>query len=215
MQLVIGSKNYSSWSLRGWLAVKASGLFCEETLIPLRQPDTPARILALSPSGKVPCLIEHGLAIWDSLAIAEYLAEVVPTLWPQDAAARATARSVSAEMHSGFQALRSNMPMDIRGRYPGTGLTPEVERDIRRIEAIWNDCRGHFSSGGRYLFGAYSIADMMFAPVCLRFETYGISLDGLAGEYLQTMLAHPHLIEWKAAAQAEIDAVAENEALHV
>lgn len=211
MQLVIGNKNYSSWSLRGWLAVKASGLNFQEIVIPLRKPDTKERILALSPSGKVPCLIEHGLAIWDSLAIAEYLAEVVPTLWPQDANARANARSVSAEMHSGFQALRSNMPMNIRQSYPGQGMTPDVQRDIARIEEIWNDCRSHFSSGGRYLFGTYSIADIMFAPVCLRFETYGVNLGGLAGEYLQTMLAHPHMVEWKSAALAETNIIEEYE----
>lgn len=211
MQLIIGNKNYSSWSLRGWLAVKASGLPFEEIVIPLRQDDTKARILAFSPSGKVPCLIEHGLAIWDSLAIAEYLAEVMPSLWPQDASARALARSVSAEMHSGFQSLRSQMPMNIRGRYPDHPVSPEVAQDIQRIEAIWNECRNHFSSGGRYLFGAYSIADMMFAPACLRFETYGVKLTGLAGDYLQTMLAHPDLLEWIAAALAETDRIVDYE----
>lgn len=211
MQLIIGNKNYSSWSLRGWLAVKASGLPFEEVVIPLRRDDTKTRILAFSPSGKVPCLIEHGLAIWDSLAIAEYLAEVMPSLWPQDASARALARSVSAEMHSGFQALRSQMPMNIRGRYPEHPVSPEVAQDIQRIEAIWSDCRNHFSSGGRYLFGAYSIADMMFAPVCLRFETYGVKLAGLAGDYLHAMLAHPDLLEWKAAALAETDHIADYE----
>lgn len=211
MQLVIGTKNYSSWSLRGWLAVKASGLPFEEILISLRKPDTKERILAFSPSGKVPCLIEHGLEIWDSLAIAEYLAEVVPSLWPQDAAARARARSVAAEMHSGFQALRNNMPMNIRGRFPGQGQTPEVLADIQRIEAIWNDCRAHYSLGGRYLFGHYSIADIMFAPVCLRFETYGVELNGMARDYLQSMLAHPDMLEWKAAALVENDVIPEYE----
>ncbi len=210
MKLIIGSKNFSSWSLRGWLAAKASGLAFEEICIPLRQPDTRERILVHSPSGKVPCLIEEGLVIWDSLAIAEYLAEVVPSLWPHDAGARAHARSVSAEMHSSFQALRGNMPMDVRGRFPGEGRTPEVLADIARIEAIWNDCRSHYGTGGeRYLFGAYSIADMMYAPVCLRFETYGVKLSSQAGEYLQTMLAHPDLLEWKAAAMAEDPASAE------
>lgn len=211
MQLVIGNKNYSSWSLRGWLAVKASGLPFEEILIPLRKPDTKARILAYSPSGKVPCLIEHGLAIWDSLAIAEYLAEVVPSLWPQDAGARAHARSVAAEMHSGFQGVRSSMPMNIRASLPGQGHTPEALADIQRIEAIWNECRTDHSSGGRYLFGNYSIADIMFAPVCLRFETYGVKLKGLAQDYLQSMLAHPDVLEWKAAALQETDVIPEYE----
>lgn len=212
MKLIIGSKNYSSWSLRAWLAAKASGLPFEEILIPLRQPDTKERILVHSPSGKVPCLIEDGLVIWDSLAIAEYLAEVVPSLWPHDAGARAHARSVSAEMHSSFQALRGEMPMNVRGRFPGQGRTPEVLADIARIEAIWNDCRSHYGTGGeRYLFGAYSIADMMYAPVCTRFETYGVQPAGLAGEYLQTMLAHPDMVEWKTAAMAEEQVIADFE----
>ena len=203
MKLIIGSKNYSSWSLRAWLAAKASGLPFEEILIPLRQPNTKAHILAHSPSGKVPCLIENGLVVWDSLAIAEYLAEVRPSLWPLDAGARAHARSVSAEMHSGFQDLRTNMTMNIQGQFPGKGRTPETLADIARIEAIWNDCRSHYGANGPYLFGAYSIADMMYAPVCLRFETYGVKLAGQAGEYLQTMLVHPDLLEWKTAAMAE------------
>jgi len=211
MKLIIGSKNYSSWSLRGWLAAKASGLPFEEILIPLRQPDTKALILKHSPSGKVPCLVEDGLVVWDSLAIAEYLAEVRPSLWPLDAGARAHARSVSAEMHSSFQALRSSMPMNIRAKHPGEGRTPETLADIARIEAIWNDCRSHYGADGPYLFGAYSIADMMYAPVCLRFETYGVQPAGLAGEYLQTMLAHPDMLEWKTAAMAEEQVIADYE----
>ena len=211
MKLIIGSKNYSSWSLRGWLAAKASGLPFEEILIPLRQPDTKALILKHSPSGKVPCLVEDGLVVWDSLAIAEYLAEVRPSLWPLDAGARAHARSVSAEMHSSFQALRSSMPMNIRAKHPGEGRTPETLADIARIVAIWNDCRSHYGADGPYLFGAYSIADMMYAPVCLRFETYGVQPAGLAGEYLQTMLAHPDMLEWKTAAMAEEQVIADYE----
>jgi len=207
MQLIIGNKSYSSWSLRGWLAVKASGHAFEEICIPLRQPDTTARIAELSPSGKVPCLRDHGLAIWDSLAIAEYLAEEVTPLWPLDGAARAVARSVSAEMHSGFTALRSQMPMNLRESLPGKGRSPEVEADIARIVAIWKQCRAQYGGHGRFLFGEYCIADMMFAPVCFRFETYSVQLDNGANDYLQTMLAHPHMREWKAAALAETEVI--------
>lgn len=207
MQLIIGNRNYSSWSLRGWLAVQAAGVACEVIRIPLDQPDTHARILARSPSGKVPCLIDQGLAIWDSLAIAEYLAEDHPSLWPEDACARAEARSVSAEMHSGFQALRHHMPMNIRKDYPGRGRLPEVMRDITRIEAIWTGCRERFGADGPYLFGRYSIADMMYAPVCLRFETYAVSLGGLAQEYMQTILAHPDVREWKGEALEEDEVI--------
>lgn len=209
MQLIIANRNYSSWSLRGWLAAKASGVALEVIRIPLCQADTRERILAWSPSGKVPCLIDNGQAIWDSLAIAEYLAEDHLHLWPEDARARAEARSVSAEMHSGFQALRTHMPMNIRKDYDGKGRLSEVMRDIARIEAIWNRCREQYGYGGPYLFGHYSIADMMFAPVCLRFETYAVRLEGPAQPYLQTMLAHPHVLEWKCAALAEDERIPE------
>lgn len=207
MQLIIGNKSWSSWSLRGWLAIKASGHTFEEVRIALRQPDTRMQIERLSPSGKVPCLIDHGLAIWDSLAIAEYLAEEVTPLWPLDGAARAVARAVSAEMHSGFSALRTHMPMNVGAHLPGQGLTPEVETEIARIAEIWRQCRTNYGGHGRFLFGNYCIADMMFAPVCFRFETYGVKLDNGANDYLQTMLAHPHMQEWKAAALAETTAI--------
>ncbi|HEX5126522.1 MAG TPA: glutathione S-transferase family protein [Rhodocyclaceae bacterium] len=203
MQLIIGNKNYSSWSLRGWLAAKASGLPFEETHILLGQPDTRQQILAFSPSGKVPCLIDHGLTVWDSLAIAEYLAERAPGMWPRDAAMCAVARSVSAEMHSGFAALRSQMPMNIRKNYAGHGRTPEVMADIERIVSLWNDCRARYGKGGPYLFGGYSIADIMFAPVCFRFATYGVAPGGKAQDYLATMLAHPHMKAWQQAALCE------------
>lgn len=209
MQLIIGNKNYSSWSLRGWLAVKACGHTFEEIVIALRQPDTKARILEWSPSGKVPCLIDNGLAVWDSLAIAEYLAEETPSLWPLDGAARAVARSVSAEMHSGFATLRDLMPMNVRAVISDVERTPELNADIRRIEEIWINCRKRFGTNGPYLFGEYSIADMMFAPVCFRFDTYGIQLDGIASEYLRAMLTHPHMQEWKTATLAEQAVIAE------
>jgi glutathione S-transferase len=203
MKLVIGNKNYSSWSLRGWLATKASGHAFEEIRIGLRQPDTKAQILQWSPSGKIPCLIDNGLVVWDSLAIAEYLAEEVTTLWPLDGVARAVARAVSAEMHSGFAALRQQMSMDICGQNLQAERTPELETDIRRIERIWTDCRCHYGNNGPYLFGEYCVADMMFAPICFRFNSYNVELEGIAMDYLQTMRTHPHMLEWQAGAVAE------------
>ncbi|ATE61400.1 glutathione S-transferase family protein [Thauera sinica] len=208
MKLIIGNKNYSSWSLRAWIAARAGGFTFEEIRIPLFIPGSRERILSHSPSGKVPCLIDHGLAVWDSLAIGEYLAEKTPQLLPQDAAARATARAVTAEMHSGFQNLRSKMPMNIRKDYAGHGHTPEVDADIARITAIWKDCRsGAGGVGGDYLFGGFSLADAAFAPVCFRFRTYGVKPEGTAGEYLATMLANPWMKEWETAALAETESI--------
>ncbi|MBS0544168.1 MAG: glutathione S-transferase family protein [Proteobacteria bacterium] len=207
MKLIIGNKNYSSWSLRAWIAARAGGFTFEEIRIPLFIPGSRERILSHSPSGKVPCLIDHGLAVWDSLAIGEYLAEKAPQLLPTDVAARATARAVTAEMHSGFQNLRSRMTMNIRKDYAGHGHTPEVDADIARVVAIWNDCRKRFGAGGPHLFGSFTLADAAFAPVCFRFKTYGVKPDGVAGEYLATMLANPWMKEWEAAALAEAESI--------
>ncbi|TAH47576.1 MAG: glutathione S-transferase family protein [Betaproteobacteria bacterium] len=207
MKLIIGNKNYSSWSLRAWIAARAGGFTFEEIRIPLFIPGSRERILSHSPSGKVPCLIDHGLAVWDSLAIGEYLAERAPQLLPRDVAARAVARAVTAEMHSGFQNLRSRMTMNIRKDYTGHGHTPEVDAEIARIVAIWKDCRGRFGAGGPYLFGSFSLADAAFAPVCFRFKTYGVKPDGVAGEYFAAMLANPWMKEWEAAALAETEAI--------
>lgn len=207
MKLIIGNKNYSSWSLRAWIAARAGGFTFEEIRIPLFIPGSRERILSHSPSGKVPCLIDHGLAVWDSLAIGEYLAEKAPQLLPADVAARATARAVTAEMHSGFQNLRSRMTMNIRKDYTGHGHTPEVDADIARVVAIWNDCRKRFGSAGPHLFGSFTLADAAFAPVCFRFRTYGVKPDGVAGEYLATMLANPWMKEWEAAALAETESI--------
>ncbi|KAI5915460.1 glutathione S-transferase family protein [Thauera sp. 2A1] len=207
MKLIIGNKNYSSWSLRAWIAARAGGFTFEEIRIPLFIPGSRERILSHSPSGKVPCLIDHGLAVWDSLAIGEYLAEKAPQLLPADVAARATARAVTAEMHSGFQNLRSRMTMNIRKDYTGHGHTPEVDADIARVVAIWNDCRKRFGGTGPHLFGSFTLADAAFAPVCFRFKTYGVKPDGAAGEYLATMLANPWMKEWEAAALAETESI--------
>lgn len=211
MKLIIGNKNYSSWSLRPWIAARASGQPFEEIRIPLFIEGSRERILQHSPSGKVPCLIDHGLAVWDSLAVCEYLAEKSPALWPSEPAARAVARAISAEMHSSFLDLRQNMPMNIRKDYGGKGRTPAVDANIARIETIWNDCRKRFGAqenpGGPYLFGAFTIADAMYAPVCFRFKTYDVKPAGAAGEYLVAMLAHPAMKEWETAACAESESI--------
>ncbi|UXY15110.1 glutathione S-transferase family protein [Chitiniphilus purpureus] len=204
MQLVIGNKNYSSWSLRPWLGLKMAGIAFEEILIPLYQEGSKAEMLKYSPTGRVPALLDGELAVWDSLAIAEYIAEKFPDrqLWPQDAAARAVARSVCAEMHSGFQALRTLCSMDIRARRQ-VGLTPEVAADIERIVAIWTDCRNRFAGGAPFLFGRFSWADAFYAPVVLRFVTYGITVPDDAQRYMETVLALPPVQEWIEAGRAE------------
>ena len=211
MKLIIGNKNYSSWSLRAWIAAREGGFSFGEIDIPLFRPDSRERILSHSPSGKVPCLNDHGAVVWDSLAIGEYLAEKRPGLLPADPIARAMARSVTAEMHSGFQNLRSRMPMNVRKDYTGFGHSAEVDADIARIIAIWNDCRARFGAGGPYLFGHFTLADAAFAPVCFRCKTYGLEVNGAAGDYLATMLANKHMQEWEAAARAETESIAEED----
>lgn len=203
MKLVIGDRNYSSWSLRPWLMLKQAGLPFEAIPIRLREAGTKAEILKYSPSGKVPCLIDGATVVWDSLAIGEYLAEQVPTLWPADAKARAEARSISAEMHSGFSALRHDMPMEISAYKPHDGRTAGAEADIARIVSIWQGCRKRYGQSGPFLFGSFSIADAMFAPVVWRFLTYAVSLPPEARAWVETMSALPAMQEWKAAAVAE------------
>ena len=205
LTLVIGNKNYSSWSMRPWLALKKSGVAFEEVVIALDRPETRAEIFRHSPSGFVPTLKDEDLTIWESLAICEYLAERFPNagLWPQDPSARAIARSVSAEMHAGFSALRSNMPMNCRGNLPGKGRAPGVQEDINRISAIWRDCRARFGAGGPYLFGAFSIADAMYGPVVSRFVTYQVDLDADAKAYVNTMWADPAVAAWVEGARRE------------
>ncbi|WP_431857023.1 glutathione S-transferase family protein [Azospirillum sp.] len=205
LTLVIGNKAYSSWSLRPWLALRHIGVPFAETLVPLRQPDSRERILAHAPSGKVPMLRHGERTIWDSLAICEYLAETFPDarLWPDDAYARAVARSVSAEMHSGFVSLRTTMPMDLKRSAPGDGRSEETLADIARIAAIWRDARDRFGAAGPYLFGRFSVADCLYAPVVTRFETYGVELDAVGRAYADAILALPALREWAEAARAE------------
>ena len=204
--LYIGNKNYSSWSLRGWLMVKASGIAFDEVLIRLRQPNTKAEVLRHSPSGRVPALVHGNDRVWESLAIGEYLAELVPdaNLWPRDRAARAVARSVSTEMHAGFSTLRNHFPMNVRSSFANRASTPEVQSDIDRITAMWHDCRARFGKDGPFLFGgAFSNADAMYAPVVSRFRTYKVELDAGAQAYCDAVWSYPPMQEWAAAAKKE------------
>ncbi len=203
LKLVIGDHNYSSWSLRPWLAMKQAGLQFEEIKIRLDSPGTKADIYKHSPSGKVPCLIDGETVVWDSLAICEYLAETVPSLWPDDRQARAEARSISAEMHSGFSGLRRSMPMNIRASKPYKEHKADVTADIERIVGIWESCRNRFASDGPFLFGRFSIADAMFAPVVWRFLTYAVELPPASRAWVETMRALPAMEEWRAGALAE------------
>ncbi|MGA8434239.1 MAG: glutathione S-transferase family protein [Methyloceanibacter sp.] len=211
--LIIGDKNFSSWSLRLWLAMKHCGIPFAEERIRLRQPESRAAILRHSPSGKVPALKTNGLVVFDSLAILEFLAERHPEtqMWPHDPQARALARSISAEMHSGFVTLRNDMSMDLLARFPTPPIGEDLDRDIRRIVAIWCEARAKYGHAGAFLFGAFSNADAMYAPVATRFRTYGVDLsafgdDGNAASYAEVVLALPKMAEWVAGAEEEIRA---------
>ena len=203
LKLVIGDRNYSSWSLRPWLAIRQIGLPFEEVPIRLRESGTRTEIFKHSPSGKIPCLVDGGTVVWDSLAICEYIAEKVPSMWPTDSKSRAEARSISAEMHSGFVALRHVLPMDIAASKPFAARTADVEGDIARILDIWEGCRARFVDAGPFLFGRFTIADAMFAPVVWRFLTYEIELPAASRKWVDAMLALPAMQEWRAAALAE------------
>ncbi|MDA0996789.1 MAG: glutathione S-transferase family protein [Proteobacteria bacterium] len=205
LKLIIGNRNYSSWSLRGWLALKHIGRQFEEIMIPLDQPETAAAIAAHSPSGLVPALDIDGTVVWESLAIIEALHDLAPEagLWPRERQARAVARGVAAEMHAGFAALRRDMPMDLRASKPGQGHTEAALTNIGRIDALWQQCRETYGGGGPYLFGAYCGADIMFAPVVGRFMTYAPPLSAVAGAYADTIWNHPDMVAWVAAARAE------------
>ncbi|MCA0449818.1 MAG: glutathione S-transferase family protein [Proteobacteria bacterium] len=208
--LTISSKNYSSWSLRGWLLCKMAGLEFTEKVASLDDPSTRAELLLLSPSFLVPCL-EHGpVKVWDTLAIAEYLHEVKPDagLWPADQAARAHCRAVCGEMHSGFANLRSALPMNLKTRHTQFKVWAGAQADIERVIAIWRDCLQRY--GGPYLFGKKpTAADAMYAPVCTRFATYNVKLDAASAAYRDTMLKFPPLVEWTDAAKAEPEEVEE------
>ena len=204
LRIIIGNKNYSSWSMRAWLALELTGAPYQEVVVPLDRPDTAERIRSFSPAGRVPVVQDGDLVVWDSLAICEYLAERFPAaqLWPEAPKRRAIARAVSAEMHSGFQALRSSMPMNIRLRRPIASPPADVVADLTRIRAMW---RGLLADArdGEYLFGRFGIADAMFAPVVGRCRTYGVALDGPEAAYAEAVWRHPAVAKWVAAAQEE------------
>jgi glutathione S-transferase len=203
--LVIGNRNYSSWSLRPWLALRVAGISFEEVRIPLYVPGSKQQILRHTPAGKVPVLVAPEVTVWESLAILEYLAERHPEawLWPADAAQRAHARAVSTEMHAGFAALRANLTMNMRKTFPDYPATPEVMADIARIQTIWTECLNR--SGGPFLFGTFGNADAMFAPVVTRFITYSVNVDAACARYMAAVRALPALDEWYAAARQEAE----------
>lgn len=204
--LVIGNKNYSSWSMRPWVVLTAFDIPFKEVRILLDQPDTTNRIGEYSLAGRVPVLIDAELTVWDSLAICEYLAEQFSDmkLWPQNVTARASARSICAEMHSSFSALRSSMTMDIRASRPGEGRTPQTQADIGRISEIWEECLSKYGHH-QFLFGDFSIADAYFAPVVMRFRTYGVFLAPALQAYMERVIAHPAVSSWIQDAKAETE----------
>lgn len=205
LKLVIGNRNYSSWSLRAWLAAKHSGLAFEEVFIPLDQPDSKEKLAQHSPSNLVPVLDIDGTIVWDSLAIIEALHELAPSpgLWPTDRTARAIARSVSAEMHSGFYRLRRDMPMDLRSTHPDHPHTEGALNDAKRVQALWADCRTRFGGDGPFLFGTWSAADMMYAPVVGRLKTFGVPISDDIAAYMDAVWTQPDMAAWVAAARDE------------
>lgn len=222
MHLVIANKLYSSWSMRPWLVLRAFGIPFEETVIPLRQPDTKARILAYSPTAKVPVLIDAGAGdeaavVWESLAIISYLADRFPEqpIWPQHRVALAHAKAISMEMHAGFQTLRQSCPMNLGKRFAAPPISDDLKSNLDRLETMWRDARRRFASdGGPFLFGAFSAADAMFAPVVTRLDTYSMPVAAETRGYMDAVLAHPAVIEWKRGAFAEPWRIPEYEAGH-
>mgnify|MGYP002622355847 CR=1 FL=1 len=213
MKLVIGNKNYSSWSLRAWLLLREAGIDFEEHRVALDEDGSAAEIARFSPSGCVPVLVMDGLTVWDTLAIAETVAERWPDkgLWPDDADARAHARAISAEMHAGFHALRHAMPMNCRAMGRRVSLPDPVTTDIDRIFAIWTDCHRRYGADGNWLFGRFSVADAMYAPVVLRFRTYGINLPESALNYPRRLLESEPLQEWLVESESETEVIKREE----
>ena len=205
LKLIVGNKNYSSWSLRPWIAMKVAGIAFEETVISLNAADFKAHVGPVSGTGKVPVLIDNDVRVWESLAILEYLAEKIPAagLWPADARGRSHARAVATEMHAGFQALRKNCPMNLWLPVKKRPQPDEVMADVRRIDALWSDCRARFGQSGPFLFGDFCAADAMYAPVASRLHTYGLEVSEVARAYRDAILALPAFIEWRAAALKE------------
>ena len=213
LTLLIGNKNYSSWSLRPWIAMKAADIPFSETVLPLGMPEFKSRVGAVTGSGKVPALIDGDVHVWESLAILEYLAEKFPAapLWPADAAARAHARAIAAEMHAGFLPLRRHCPMNFWRPVRRRDLTPEVGGDVRRIDAIWSECRKRFGQGGRFLFGDFGAADAMYAPVVSRFHTYAVEVSAASRAYMDAVMTLPAWREWDSAARKEQWVLAKDE----
>lgn len=205
LKLVIGNKNYSSWSMRPWIALRIAGIAFEERVISLDDPIFKPELAKLTPAGKVPVLIDGDRHIWESLAIVEYLADKFPDagLWPKDAAARAHARTISAEMHAGFAPLRRHCPMNMLRPPKRRDLPPEVQSDVARIEQMWTDCRARFGKDGPFLFGAAGAADAMYAPVVSRFQTYQIEAGAGTRAYMQAVMGLPAWAAWEAAARQE------------
>jgi len=212
LTLLVGNKNYSSWSLRAWIMLRHAGLEFDELLVPLDQPGTAAAIRAFNPAGLVPALRHDGLLVWESLAICEYACELSGRGLPADPAARALARSVSAEMHAGFRPLRKLWPMNARALGRRTAEPPGLLADVARIDQLWNECRARHGAGGPWLLGDYSLADAMYAPVVLRLRTYGARVSPVAQAYMEAVLADPAMQDWLAAAAAEPWVVAADEA---
>ena len=215
--LVIGNKNYSSWSLRPWLFMKRNGVPFSEVGLPLYVPGSAEKLAKQSPSGLVPVLIDGDLRVWDSLAICEYVSErfLGGHGWPADPGARAVARSVSAEMHSGFNSVRANLPMNLRASFPWRHVSDEVDRGIARIVAIWEECRAQYGTGGPWLFGEFSIADAMYAPVAWRFHIYGVPLGEVASRYRDALLSMEEMRAWHADALQETEVLPQLEAREV
>ena len=215
MKLLIGNKCYSSWSLRAWLLMRVAGIAFTEQLVPLDEPGFKEAVFAAAPGsgGTLPMVVDGDVAVWETLAICEYLHDTHPQagIWPRDVAARAHARAVSSEMHAGFMALRSACPMNLGKRFATRDRGPGVARDVERLTALWRQARERFGTGGPFLYGAFSAADAMFAPVVTRFDTYGIVVDPVSQDYMRAILALPAYREWLAAALVEPWIVAQDE----
>lgn len=213
LKLVIGNKNYSSWSLRPWLAMKALSIAFEEVLVPLDTPEFKESMRVHSPAGKVPVLIDGEAVVWESTAILEHLSERFPDkgIWPADAATRAYARSLATEMHGGFGALRSAAPMNLWRPVEKREMPEEALKDLRRLQRRWGAARERFGAGGDFLFGAFSGADAMYAPVATRIRTYGLEVDEVSAAYVEAIHAHPAFLQWKEAALKETDVLAVDE----
>ena len=205
LHLIIGNKNYSSWSFRPWIAMKVAGIAFQETVISLEAADFKSRVQAISGAGKVPVLADGDVRVWESLAILEYLAEKFPAagFWPRDVIARGHARGISAEMHAGFQPMRRQLPMNMWRPVLARQLEPDAKADVARIETIWAECRSRFGAGGPFLYGAFGAADAMYAPVVSRFHTYAIEVSAVARDYMAAVMALPAWKEWRDAALRE------------